>query len=488
MVSRQITFAFADSPPGSGCAPKLDVSSGGGFLLHTAKASPTEDPITPEAGTTRLLERVASARNLATALHHVASNKGAPGVDGRSVEDVVASSHEVLPALREALLSDTYEPGCIRRVWIPKPTGGHRGLGIPNVIDRVVQQAILQVLEVIYEPTFHTSSHGFRRGRGAHTAIAEAKSYVEEGRAVVVDLDLAKFFDRVNHQRLLSRLGQRIADRRLLKLIGSLLKASVVLPDGSRVSTEEGTPQGGPLSPLLSNIVLDEFDQELSRRGLRFVRYADDCNIFVRSMRAGHRVMNSIRRFLTSRLRLELNAEKSKVSRPEEVHFLGFTLWRTRKGEIGVRMSSRTKARLDETIRGLTPRNWGGSFRSCLTRLNRYLRGWLGYFGLCTQDGASEFKRVDSHIRRRLRAMLIVRRKRPRHLYRHLRERGASVGESVATSYCRRGPWYKSNTKGANTAYPVRWFVDSLVSLWSSWQASHPPPPPVRAQSLLFEL
>jgi RNA-directed DNA polymerase len=488
MGSHQFAFEFADSPSGSGSARKLDASSGSGFLLHTAKSMPMSDPVTPGGDTSRLLERVASPRNLATALYHVASNKGAPGIDGRSVSDVVALSHEILPALRASLLSGTYEPGAVRRVWIPKPGGGQRGLGIPNVIDRVVQQAILQVLEVIYEPTFHNSSHGFRRGRGAHTAIAEARSYVEEGRSVVVDIDLAKFFDRVNHQRLLSRLGQRIMDRRLLKLIGQLLKADVVLPDGVRVSTEEGTPQGGPLSPLLSNIVLDEFDQELSRRGLRFVRYADDCNIFVRSERSGHRVMGSLRRFLSSRLRLEVNTEKSKVARPEEVHFLGFSLWRTKKGEIGVRMSSRTKERLDVTVRGLTPRNWGGSFSSCLSRLNRYLRGWLGYYGLCTQDGASEFKRVDAHIRRRLRALMLVRRKRPRYLYRHLRDRGVNVGESATTAYSRRGPWYKSNTKGINTAYPVRWFRGSLVSLWESWQASHPPPTSVRAQGLLFEL
>jgi group II intron reverse transcriptase/maturase len=217
-----------------------------------------------------------------------------------------------------------------------KPGGGQRGLGIPNVIDRWVQQAVLQVLEPIFEPTFHDSSHGFRPLRGAHTAIAQAKAYVGEGYEVVVDLDLSKFFDRVHHQRLLSRLTQRIADPRILKLIRQMLKAKVVMPDGTRVCTEEGTHQGGPLSPMLSNVVLDEFDRELERRGLRFVRYADDCNIFVRSLRAGQRVMSSIRRFLERRLRLLVNEEKSKVARPEEIHFLGFRLRKAPEGRVEV--------------------------------------------------------------------------------------------------------------------------------------------------------
>jgi RNA-directed DNA polymerase len=277
MRSRQLTFVFADCPRGGKGARPTDASDGKAFLLHITKGKATSDLNAPAADTERLLEPAASASNLATALLNVARNKGAPGVDGCSVKEVVGAARSLLPQLQRALLEGTYQPGDIRRVWIPKPGGGQRGLGIPNVIDRWVQQAVLQVLEPIFEPTFHDSSHGFRPLRGAHTAIAQAKAYVGEGCEVVVDLDLSKFFDRVHHQRLISRLAQRIADPRILKLIYQMLKAKVVLPDGTRVSTEEGAPQGGPLSPILSNVVLDEFDGELQRRGLRFVRYADDC-------------------------------------------------------------------------------------------------------------------------------------------------------------------------------------------------------------------
>ena len=292
---------------------------------------------------------------------------------------MLGSARSLLPRLQRALLDGTYRPGDIRRVWIPKPGGGQRGLGIPNVIDRWVQQAVLQVLEPIFEPTFHASSHGFRPKRGAHTAIAEAKEYVGDGYGVVVDIDLSKFFDRVHHQRLLSRLGQTVADSRILKLIGRMLKAKVVMPDGTRVSTDEGTPQGGPLSPLLSNVVLDEFDWELARRGLRFVRYADDCNIFVRSERAGQRVMDSIRKFLESRLRLLVNEEKSKVARPDEIHFLGFRLRKApERTKVEVHVSNRTKERMDAKIRELTPRKWGQSLTRCIERINVYLRGWIG--------------------------------------------------------------------------------------------------------------
>jgi len=295
---RQLAFVFADSPTGNKVRDPQDESSGKRFLVHTAKGSGQLESATCTAAEGRLMEAVASASNLAQALLNVLRNKGAPGVDGRSVEQVVDEAPALLPELQKSLLDGTYQPDEIRRVWIPKPGGGERGLGIPNVVDRWVQQAVLQVLEPIFEPRFHRSSHGFRANRGAHTAIAEAKQHLGEGCRVVVDLDLSKFFDRVHHQRLLNRLGEQVRDERILNLVRRMLKAKVVMPDGTKVSTEEGTPQGGPLSPLLSNIVLDEWDWELERRGLRFVRYADDCNIFVRSQRAGQRVMASTRRFL----------------------------------------------------------------------------------------------------------------------------------------------------------------------------------------------
>jgi group II intron reverse transcriptase/maturase len=303
-----LAFVFADSPKGDKNRNPQDESCGKRFLVHTAKGNCRPETATCAAAEARLMGAVASASNLAQALLNVLRNKGAPGVDGRSVEQVVDEAPALLPELQKSLLAGTYRPGDIRRVWIPKPGGGERGLGIPNVVDRWVQQAVLQVLEPIFEPRFHHSSHGFRANRGAHTAIAEAKQYLGEGYRVVVDLDLSKFFDRVHHQRLLNRLGQQVGDERILNLVKQMLKAKVVMPDGTNVTTEEGTPQGGPLSPLLSNIVLDEWDWELERRGLRFVRYADDCNIFVRSERAGQRVMSSTRRFLEGRLRLQIGA------------------------------------------------------------------------------------------------------------------------------------------------------------------------------------
>ena len=489
MRSHQLQFVFADSPQGSGDSAPSDESAGREFLLRTANSKKVNGLNVSATDFGQLLEAVATPANLATALLNVVRNKGAPGVDGRSVKEVLGSARSLLPRLQRALLDGTYQPGDVRRVWIPKPGGGQRGLGIPNVVDRWVQQAVLQVLEPIFEPTFHASSHGFRPARGAHTAIAEAKEYVSDGLGIVVDIDLSKFFDRVHHQRLLSRLGQRITDSRVLKLIGRMLKAKVVLPDGTRVSTDEGTPQGGPLSPLLSNVVLDEFDQELARRGLRFVRYADDCNIFVRSERAGHRVMNSIRRFLEGRLRLLVNEEKSKVARPEEIHFLGFRLRRTpESGRVEVHVSARTKERMDAKIRELTPRNMGRSLEWAFARLNSYLRGWSSFFRICTTENVRMLRRWDAHIRRRLRAILVRRMKRPRFLLRHLLERGASDRSAKHTAYCRRGPWYKSHTHAVEVAYRNAWFHERLVSLVATWQTLNPVPSLASGQTLLFDL
>jgi group II intron reverse transcriptase/maturase len=431
----------------------------------------------PKAHKTRDSPTLVSGREL---------SRHKPGI-GIMVE-VVEFAPLLLPRLRRALLEGDYGPGDIRRVWIPKPGGGQRGLGIPNVIDRWVQQAVLQIVEPIFEPTFHDSSHGFRPHRGAHTAIAEAKTYVGDGYEVVVDLDLSKFFDRVHHQRLLARLGQRIADPRILKLIRQMLKANVVMPDGTRVSTDEGTPQGGPLSPLLSNVVLDEFDSELQRRGLRFVRYADDCNIFVRSLRAGQRVMASIRRFLERRLRLQVNEEKSKVARPEEIHFLGFHLRMAPEGKVEVHISARSKDRLDARIQELTPRNWGQSPAACITEVNRYLQGWIAYFRICTEESEFLFRRFDAHIRRRLRAIFVRQKKRPRYLFRHLLQCDVSPGAAAQAAYCRRGAWYKSNTRGLTQAYPNAWFHERLVSLWISWEQFNQPPKLASGQTLLFEI
>jgi group II intron reverse transcriptase/maturase len=369
------------------------------------------------------MEEVASVGNLRRAFERVESNDGAPGPDRRSVREVREQLEHVLPAVHLALLDGSYCPGMIRRVWIPKAGGGERGLGIPNVVDRVVQQAVHQVLSPHYEPTFHPSSHGFRPGRSCHTAIAEAGMHLKDGHEWVVDLDLEKFFDRVHHDRLMARLAQRIEDRRLLRLIRQMLTAKVIMPDGVVVTTEEGTPQGGPLSPLLSNIVLDELDWELERRHHLFVRYADDSNIYVRSERAGRRVMATVVQFIERRLRLKVNADKSAVARPEGRHFVGFRLRSNADtAEIEVLPSARSLDRMAIKVRKLTPRTWGRSVSNCISRANAYFRGWIGFFGICsnTPELIRALRAHDAHLRRRLRALQLRQWRRKRFIARQL--------------------------------------------------------------------
>lgn len=419
-----------------------------------------------ETATLATMEEV--TRQLALAFQKVASNRGAPGPDRQSIDQVREHLDEVLTELADALLTGTYEPGNIRRVWIPKASGGQRGLGIPNVVDRVAQEAVRQVLEPLYEPKFHTSSHGFRPGRSCHTAIAQAREYLDDGYEWVVDLDLEKFFDRVNHQRLMARLAERVSDKRVLEVIGKMLKAQVVMPDGVVVSTEEGVPQGGPLSPLLSNIVLDELDWELEERGHRFVRYADDCNIYVRSERAGQRVMASIVSFIERRLRLKVNASKSAVGRPEERHFVGFRLRREPlDGEVEVLLSQRSQDRIDERVRELTPRTWGNSLRACILRLNAYLLGWLGFFGICTDGIERTLSKLDAHIRRRLRAIQLRHWKTKRTRARKLIALGAKRNTVWRTlSAGRRSTWALSLSPAIHQALRNAYFAErGLISL-----------------------
>ncbi len=399
-----------------------------------------------------------------------------------SIEQVQLYLPEVLAKLRKSLAEGSYHPGDIRRVWIPKTGGkGQRGLGIPNVIDRVVQEAVRLVLEPLYEPTFHPSSHGFRPGRGCQTAIHEAKSYVEEGYPWVVDMDLERFFDQVHHQRLMSRLAERVEDRALLSLIGWMLKARVVMPDGVRVATEEGVPQGGPLSPLLSNVVLSELDEELARRGHRFVRYADDCNIYVRSERAGKRVMANIERFIERRLRLKVNRSKSAVARPETRHFLGYRLHPQADGMAEILLSERSVKRLRERIRELTPRAGGRSLEATIRGVNSYLRGWLGHFGVCTREVAWVVDAADAHIRRRLRALVLKHWKRKSTIARRLVRLGVSKRTAWRRTYAgRKSLWALSHDaavdRGLRNAYfASRGLVSLRVQFATIWAAVNAP-------------
>jgi len=457
--------------------PKGDVAGAvAGQPASASRAVPKSENTTGIVPPAMTIEEVASDGNLRRAFERVASNDGAPGPDRQSVQEVEEHLEELLPVLNRALLDGSYRPGMIRRVWISKSGGGQRGLGIPDVVDRLVQQAVHQVLSPHYEPTFHGSSHGFRPERSCHTAIAEAMRHMAEGYEWVVDFDLEKFFDRIHHDRLLSRLEQRVKDRRLLRLIRQMLKAKVVLPDGVVVSTEEGAPQGGPLSPLLSNIVLDELDTELARRGHRFVRYADDCNIYVRSERSGRRVMASVSRFIASRLRLKVNRDKSAVARPEERHFVGFRLRREPlTGEVEVLLSSRSKERIDKKVRELTPRTWGRSLHNCILQVNRYLQGWIGFFRICTSAEERTFHNLDAHIRRRLRALLLRHWKRKRFIVRHLIGLGAKATTVWRGVYRESRSWWSlSHSNPVNQALRNGYFTErGLVSLIERWRDFH---------------
>jgi group II intron reverse transcriptase/maturase len=391
-------------------------------------------------GTDHLLERVVERGNLLAALKRVQANKGSPGIDGMTVEELAEHLKEAWPDVREALLEGRYEPRPVKRVEIPKPGGGVRMLGIPTALDRFLQQAILQVLQPIFDPTFSPSVHGFRPGRRAHDAVCAAQRFIQEGRRWVVDVDLEKFFDRVSHDVLMSRLEQRIGDGRLLGVIRRFLNAGM-MADGVMQERHEGTPQGGPLSPLLANVLLDEVDKELERRGHRFARYADDCNVYVRSRRAGEDVM-ALLRGLYEGLHLRVNEAKSAVARPWERKFLGYSFWFGAGGEVRRKVAPKAIASFKEKVRELTERNGGRSLGRAVEELAAYLRGWKGYYGLAQTPRV--FRELDEWIRHRLRALMLKQWKRGRTAYRRLRRLGASERAAAAAAANPRRWWHNA--------------------------------------------
>src|ERR1700674_419639 len=403
-----------------------------------------------------LMEAVCERENLKKALRRVKANKGSPGVDGMTVEQLPDYLRAHWPQHRDELLRATYTPSPGRRVEIPKPDGGVRKLGVPTVLDRLVQQAVLQVLQPIFDPTFSDHSYGFRPGRSAHQAVAAAQKHLASGYRWVVDLDLEKFFDRVNHDLLMGRLAQRVTDTRVLKLIRTWLNAGV-LENGLVSATEQGTPQGGPLSPLLSNIVLHALDCELERRGHRFARYADDCNVYVRSARAGHRVMASITLFITTRLKLKVNATKSAVAPAWGRTFLGFSFTQGQRPRR--RLADKAVVRFRARVRKLTRRVRGVRLRQMVKELAAYLLGWRAYFGF--RETPTILRRLDKWIRRRLRAVVWKQWGRPGTRYRALRKRGVNAKDAILTARTNRGPGRGGLSAAPRLAAP-RALFDSL--------------------------
>jgi len=414
----------------------------------TAKCG-TESPARKE----QLMEEVCGREHCQQALRRVKANKGSPGIDGMRVEKLPGYLKRHWPAIREQLLSGTYEPQPVRRVEIKKPDGGVRKLGIPTVLDRLIQQAVMQVLQRRWDPTFSEHSHGFRPQRSAHQAVAKAQQYIAEGNRWVVDLDLEKFFDRVNHDKLMAAIARRVSDKRMLQLIRAFLESGV-MENGLVSSVEEGTPQGGPLSPLLSNLVLDELDRELERRHHRFARYADDCNIYVSSERAGKRVMRSVTGFIERRLKLKVNESKSAVARPQERKFLGFSF--TRGTEPKRRIASKALLRCKQKIRELTRRPRGISVEQMTKELTTYLRGWKGYFGFC--ETPSVLRALDQWIRHRLRAMIWKQWKGGKTRFRNLRQRNIGTDLAAQTAGSPHGPWRLANSPALSLAFPIAYF------------------------------
>lgn len=410
----------------------------------------TESPALPE----RLMEEVVRPENLKQALKRVRSNKGSPGIDGMTVDELPGYLAKHWSVLREQLLNGTYNPQPVRRVEIDKPDGGKRQLGIPTVLDRFIQQAVMQVLQSGWDRTFSEHSYGFRPGRSAHQAVAKAQGFIAEGFRWVVDIDLEQFFDRVNHDRLMGRIARHVADKRMLKIIRAFLNAGV-MENGLVSPTGEGTPQGGPLSPLLSNIVLDELDRELEKRGHRFVRYADDCNIYVRSERAGQRVMESVKSFIANKLKLKVNDKKSAVARPGERKFLGFSF--TSGLQPKRRIAPKAVERFKKRVRELTRRTRGVSIEKMAGELAVYLNGWRNYFSFCQTP--SVLRDLDCWMKRRLRCVVWKQWKRGRVRFEELRKRGVGKDLAAKTAGSAHGPWRLAWSPALHIALSDAYFV-----------------------------
>jgi RNA-directed DNA polymerase len=442
---KQLLLAFGEE--GRGDTPVTDAKG-----TEPPVAKPARESLAEEE---RLMEEVCDRTNVEIAWKRVRANQGSPGVDGMTIDAAVDFLRGHWSTIREQLLQGTYQPKPVKRVEIPKPDGGVRKLGVPCVVDRLIQQALLQVLQKRWDPTFSEHSYGFRPGRSAQQAVAQAQTYIAEGYHWAVDIDLEKFFDRVNHDKLMARVAERVTDKRVLKLIRAFLNAGV-LEDGLVCPTDEGTPQGGPLSPLLSNLVLDALDKELERRGHRFCRYADDCNIYVRSRRAGERVMASVCRFVTLKLRLKVNESKSAVAQPAERKFLGFTI--TNDGgerQIAAKALQRFKTR----VRELTCRTRGVSLDQLIEPLARYLIGWRGYFSFCQTPRV--LANLDAWIRRRLRMYLWRQWKTGTNRFKELRQRGVPKFNAAVAAGSPTGFWRMSGHPAVQQALRNHYF-DSI--------------------------
>jgi len=439
--------------------------SGNAENLHGG-APPVRPDTQPPLGAD-LMERVVERSNMCAAWKRVKQNRGAPGVDAMSIEDFTPWAHEQWAATRQALLDGRYRPSPVRRVYIPKRSGGRRPLGIPTVVDRVIQQAVLQVLTPIFDPGFSASSFGFRPGRCAHGAIRQVKRYIREGYRYAVDLDLEKFFDRVNHDVLMVRVARKVRDKRILRLIGRYLRAGVE-EDGTVQPTREGTPQGGPLSPLLANILLDDLDKELEKRGHRFARYADDLLILVRSQAAGERVRVSITKWLRKHLKLEVNEPKSRVGPTDGTGFLGFTFHGTK-----VRWSEDAFEDFKYRVRRLTNRSWGVSMQYRLHKLAQYVRGWMNYFGI--SEYYSPVPEIDGWLRRRIRMCYWKQWRRTGTRVRQLLKLGTRKRQALLVAISAKGPWHLARTMATQTGMTNQWLrQQGLISIRDLWIALAP--------------